>query len=289
VGLIEPRALDAIPRRDAPGTKFTSGAVLLCGGSRGLTGAPCLAAEAAMRAGAGYVTAYVPASLNAIFEVRLLEVMTVPVADDDGALVPDAAEAVLERVPRADALILGPGIGRSNGALELARALARRAELPLVLDADGLNAHAGRLGDLGARPAPAVLTPHEGELGRLLDVESAAVAAERLRHARAAAREAQAIVVLKGDDTLVARPDGVVAVSRGGSPGLATAGTGDVLSGVLGALLAKRIEPFAAACAAVHLHAAAGRVAAEPTGPDGVIARDVIEALPAALVRERGG
>ena len=123
----------------------------------------------------------------------------------------------------------------------------------------------------------------------MLGIESAAVAAERLRHARAAAREAQAIVVLKGDDTLVARPDGVVGVSRGGSPGLATAGTGDVLSGVLGALLAKRMEPFTAACAAVHLHAAAGRLAAEPDGPDGVIASDVIEALPAALARERGG
>jgi NAD(P)H-hydrate epimerase len=287
VGLIGPAALAAVPGRDAPQTKFTSGAVLLCGGSRGLTGAPCMAAEAAMRAGAGYVTAFVPASLNAIFEARLLEVMTSPVPDEDGALLPAAAEAVLERAERADALILGPGIGRGDGALELARDLARRVGLPLVLDADGLNAHAGRLADLTARTAPGILTPHEGELARLLAIESEAVKARRLAHARAAAAASDCVVVLKGDDTLVAMPDGRVGVSRGGSPALATAGTGDVLSGVLGAFLAKRVEPFAAACAAVHVHAVAGQLAAAPAGPEGVIARDVIEALPAAVARER--
>lgn len=194
---------------------------------------------------------------------------------------------MLERAARADSLILGPGIGRTDGALALARDLARRVELALVLDADGLNAHAGRLGDLAGRPAPGVLTPHEGELARLLETESAAVKARRSHHAREAAATSGCVVVLKGDDTLVARPDGVVGVSRGGSPGLATAGTGDVLSGVLGALLAKHVEPFAAACAAVLVHAAAGKLAAEPAGPDGVIARDVIEALPAAIARER--
>jgi ADP-dependent NAD(P)H-hydrate dehydratase / NAD(P)H-hydrate epimerase len=287
VGLISARALGAVPGREAAGTKFTSGAVLLCGGSEGLTGAPCLAADAAMRAGAGYVTAFVPASLNAIFEGRLLEVMTAPLPDEDGALTVEGAEQVLERAARAQALILGPGIGRSDGALALARELARRAEIAIVLDADGLNAHAGRLGELAGRSAPAILTPHAGELGRLLEIDSDVVAAGRLERTREAAARSRSIVVLKGDDTLVARPDGVVGVSRGGSPALATAGTGDVLSGVVAALVAKRVDPFAAACAAVHVHAAAGRVAAEPAGPDGVIARDVIAALPEALARER--
>jgi ADP-dependent NAD(P)H-hydrate dehydratase / NAD(P)H-hydrate epimerase len=283
VGLIGGGVTTAIPRRGRESTKFAAGSVLVCGGSVGLTGAPCLACESAMRAGAGYVTALVPASLNPIFESRLLEVMTVPLPDHDGSLTTDGAELVLERAGRADALVLGPGLGRSEDAQQLARQLAGAIRLPLLLDADGLNAHAGDLGALAARSAPTVLTPHAGELARLLGCQSADVQAHRLRCAREAASQAQAIVVLKGDDTLVARPDGRVAVSPGGSSALATAGTGDVLSGVIGAYLAKAMDPFHAACAGVHVHARAGQIAAERIGPEGVIARDVIGALPPAL------
>jgi NAD(P)H-hydrate epimerase len=283
VGLIADRVTEGIPRRGRESTKFAAGSVLVCGGSTGLTGAPCMASEAAMRAGAGYVTALIPASLNIVFEQRLLEVMTVPLPDAEGALEPAAAEAVLERAERADALVLGPGLGRRQASFELARELARQVELPLLLDADGLNAHAGRLPALAERPAPTVITPHAGELARLLDSDSGAVGARRLDSARRAAAAARAIVVLKGDDTLVAEPDGRVGVSRGGAAALATAGTGDVLSGVIAAYLGKRMDPFHAACAGVYVHAAAGRLAAQRLGPEGVIARDVIEALPAAL------
>jgi NAD(P)H-hydrate epimerase len=185
---------------------------------------------------------------------------------------------------RGGALVVGPGIGRSDGALEFARALVRRSVVPVLLDADGLNAHAERLGDLRAAGAPVVMTPHEGELGRLLGCPSDEVKAHRLACARRASADSGAIVVLKGDDTIVARPDGFVAVSPGGSPALATAGTGDVLSGVIGALLAKQMDPFAAACAGVRLHALAGGLAAERRhGPDGVVASDVIALLPVAL------
>jgi hydroxyethylthiazole kinase-like uncharacterized protein yjeF len=284
VGLISARAVGAIPRRGRASTKFAAGSVLVCGGSRGLTGAPCLASESAMRAGAGYVTAFVPSSLNAIFEARLLEVMTAPLADEDGSLDPAGVHVVLGRAERADAVVLGPGLGRSSGALEFARTLAREVELPLLLDADGLNAHAGMLGSLAERRGPTVLTPHAGELARLLGSDSAAVGAARLHSARAAAARAQAIVVLKGDDTLVVAPDGRVGVSRGGASALATAGTGDVLSGVIGAYLAKRMDPFAAACAGVLVHARAGQLAAAEIGPEGVIASDVIAALPHALL-----
>ncbi|HEY1591671.1 MAG TPA: NAD(P)H-hydrate dehydratase [Solirubrobacteraceae bacterium] len=283
IGLISARAARAIPRRGRESTKFAAGSVLVCGGSLGLTGAPSMASEAAMRAGAGYVTAFVPASLNLIFESRLLEPMTVPLPDDGGSLTPAGADAVLERVERSDALVLGPGIGRTDGAFELARRLAHDASIPLLLDADGLGAHAGRLASLAERSAPAVLTPHAGELARLLESESAAIEAHRLRSVREAAGTAQTIVVLKGDDTLVAHPDGRVGVSRGGAPALATAGSGDVLSGVTGAYLAKHMDPFEAACAAVFVHAEAGRIAAQRVGPEGVIAGDVIEALPHAL------
>lgn len=283
VGLIGPSVLDDIPRRAGESTKFTAGEVLVCGGSRGLTGAPCMASEAAMRAGAGYVTALVPGSLGQIFEVRLLEVMTVPLPDEQGTLTMAAHDVVLERSRRAGALVLGPGLGRDPATRELARSLARAVAVPLVLDADGLNAHAQRLKELSGRAAATVLTPHAGELGRLLGCDSSEISAHRLRCARAAAAAAGAIVLLKGDDTLVADPGGRVAVNRGGAPALATAGTGDVLSGVIAAMLAKRVEPFAAACAAALVHAGAGRLAAREIGNEGVIASDVIARLPGAL------
>jgi len=283
IGLIGDRVTDGIPRRGRESTKFAAGSVLVCGGSIGLTGAPSLASEAAMRAGAGYVTAFVPASLNTIFEVRLLEVMTVPLPDDAGSLEPDGEQQVLEHSARADSLVLGPGLGRRERAFALARSLASRVGIPLLLDADGLNAHAGALASLAQRSAATVITPHAGELARLLETNSGSVEARRLQSARAAAAAARAIVVLKGDDTIVAEPDGRVGVSRGGAPALATAGSGDVLSGLIGAYLAKRMDPFHAACAGVFVHACAGRLAARALGPEGVIARDVIESLPRAL------
>ncbi len=283
IGLIGDRVPDAIPRRARDSTKFAAGSVLVCGGSTGLTGAPCLASESAMRAGAGYVTAFVPASLNQIFEGRLLEVMTVALPDEQGSLKASGAQQVIDRVPRSHALVLGPGLGRAPKAQKLARKLARQAQLPLVLDADGLNAHAGKLGWLAQRHAPTVLTPHAGELARLLGCMSAEVQAHRIQFARRAAAQAHAVVVLKGDDTIVAHPDGRAAVNRGAAPALATAGTGDVLSGVIGAYLAKQMDPFHAACAGVFVHARAGQLAGAAIGAEGVIASDVIDALPRAL------
>lgn len=289
IGLIRGAILDVLPRRGPGATKFDGGSVLVCGGSTGLTGAPSMAAEAAMRAGAGYVTALVPASLALVFELRLAEAMSVPLPDDDGSLTPDALAGALERCERADALVLGPGLGRDAGAAELARALAAQAPLPLLLDADGLNAHVGALESLAGRSAPTVLTPHGGELARLLGITSDEVRARRLACAREAAGRADAIVVLKGDDTLVVGPgeDGPVGVSRGDAPALATAGTGDVLSGVIGALLARGVDPFTAACAGVELHRRAGRIVAERVGVEGAIAGDVIAALPPARAERR--
>ena len=179
--------------------------------------------------------------------------------------------------------MLGPGLGKTPGAQALARELVQRIDVPLVIDADGLNALAGQLETLRQRPWPTILTPHAGELGRLLEVESSEVERARLTHACAAAHRSQALVVLKGDDTLVAAPSGRVAISRGGAPALATAGTGDVLAGVAGAMLAKGLSHAHAACAAVFAHVRAGQLAAAPHGPDCVIASDVIASLPEAL------
>ncbi|HEX3805016.1 MAG TPA: NAD(P)H-hydrate dehydratase [Solirubrobacteraceae bacterium] len=294
IGLIEDRVRDAIPRRDAASTKFSVGSVLVVGGSRGLTGAPVLASMGAARAGAGYVTVAAPASVAPALAAKLLEVMTVELPDDpESGFRRGASRMAVERAGRTEALVLGPGLGRLPAAQKFARDVATHANLPLVLDADGLNAHAaeeGGLEQLARREAPTVLTPHAGELGRLLGLPSAEIDAHRLEHVRGAAARAQAIVVLKGDDSLVAHPDGRLAISRGGAPALATAGTGDVLSGVLGAFLAKGVDPFTAACAAVSTHVAAGVTAASEVGGEGVIASDVIAALPRAreaLAEER--
>ena len=281
IGLIGPGVLHEMPRRTPDSTKFSSGNVVVLGGSSGLTGAPTMAAMAAARAGAGYVTVAVPASLETVFTMRLLEVMTRGLPEATGSLAAEAVDAALEAIERADAVVLGPGLGRTDGARSFARELYLRIDAPLVVDADGLNALAGL--DLPDRPAPTVLTPHVGELGRLLSLGSAEIGRRRLELARTMSDRSGAIVVVKGDDTLVVRPGGDVAVSPGGAPGLATAGTGDVLSGVVGAMLAKGMEPFHAVCAAVHVHLRAGQLAAGPHGPDAVIASDVIARLPAAL------
>jgi NAD(P)H-hydrate epimerase len=290
VGLIETGVTRALPRRDRAWTKFKSGQVLVVGGSRGLSGAPALAARASMRAGAGYVIACVPDSLQPILAAGATpELMTRALPEDgSGALVPEAADAVLAAAERGGALALGPGLGRSPGAVACARRLAREARVPLVLDADGLNAHAGELALLAERDSPSVLTPHAGEMARLLGRDSADVERERLSCVREAASNAQAVVVLKGDDTLIAAPDGRVAVSGAGTPALATAGTGDVLTGVIAALLAQGLDAFTAGAAGVWLHGKAGAEAARRLGMvEGVVASDVIAALPAA--RAAGG
>jgi hydroxyethylthiazole kinase-like uncharacterized protein yjeF len=284
VGLIGPAVLDGVPRREAASTKFSSGNVFVLGGSTGLTGAPSMAALAAMRSGAGYVTVGAPASLELSFTVRLLEAMMVGLPEDDGAFTAAAVGPALAAINRADTVVLGPGLGRSDGARAFALEMFERIDVPLVIDADGLNALAGCFPeDLPRRRWPTVLTPHAGELARLLEVDSAEVGRARIEHACAAADKAGAFVVLKGDDTLVVAPKGRVAISRGNAPALATAGTGDVLAGVIGAMLAKGLPPAHAACAGVHAHLRAGQIAAAPDGPDGVIASDVIRSLPAAL------
>jgi NAD(P)H-hydrate epimerase len=282
-GQIEAAILELLPRRGAQSTKFSSGQVGVAGGSRGLTGAVRMTSLAAIRAGAGYATVAVPADLNLVYEIAQPEVMSVACPGGDGCLVPASEKAVLKVFERAAAGVLGPGLGRDPGSFELARSLVAKIDAPLVIDADGLNAFAGRLGDLAGRKAPTILTPHAGELGRLLECEPSEIEARRLASAKEAARVAGAILLLKGDDTIVT--DGErVAVNALSAPALATAGSGDVLSGMTAAMLARGLEPFAAACAAVIAHARAGREAARRLGAaESVIASDVIAAIPRAL------
>ncbi len=282
-GLISERVLDLYPRRGRTGSKFATGVVVVVGGSTGLTGAPTMAARSAQRAGAGYVRVAVPGPVQAAVDLRLLEQMSRGLADSAGFHTPAGVEVRAEMAERAGAVALGPGLGRASGAQEFARGVARAVQTPLLIDADGLNAHAGRLELLRERKAPTLLTPHEGELGRLLERPSEEIARHRLAAAREAAERSGAVVLLKGEDTLVALPGGEVAVNPAGTPALATAGTGDVLSGLIAALLAKGLDAFTAACLGALAHVLAGRAAAERVGVDHVMAGDVIEALPHGL------
>jgi len=282
-GAIGSAVLDLAPRRGPRSTKFSSGQVTIAGGSRGLTGAVQMSSRAAIRAGAGYATVAVPVDLEPIFEQGQPEVMSVGCPGGDGCLVPASAKAVLRAFEPAAAGVLGPGLGRDPGSVELAREVLGAIEAPLVLDADGLNAFAGELGRIAAREAATVLTPHAGELGRLLDRPAEEISAHRLEAAREAAAATEAVVVLKGDDTIVT--DGErTAINALSAPALATAGTGDVLSGIIAALLARGLEAFTAACAGVIAHARAGREAALRVGAaESVIATDVIDAIAAGM------
>src|SRR3954464_2530610 len=255
-GLITRRVLELVPHRPRDGSKFKSGVVVIAGGSRGLTGAPTMVALAAQRTGAGYVQVAVPASAEQALELRLLEAMTRGMPEEDGMHTEAGAAQTAEMAERAGAIVLGPGLGKGDGPQAFARKLARIADKPLLIDADGLNAHAGALEDLAGREAPTVLTPHAPELGRLLAVDSDEIERRRLHHAREAADRSDSIVVLKGDDTIVAPPgERPQAMSPGGTPARATACAGDVRGGVIGALLSKGLDPFESAAAGVLAHA----------------------------------
>ncbi len=283
-GLINPAVLALAPRRGPDSNKLSNGRVVVVGGSRGLSGAVCLAAEAAMRAGAGYVQMVVPRGLEVIFEAKLTEAMSIGVAGRDGYLDARAGPEIAALCEGAAAVVLGPGLGRAEWCLELARGLVEAIGSPLVIDADALRALDGGLAGLRRRDAPTVLTPHAGELGAILGLESAEVNARRLAAARDLVKRSGAICLLKGDDTIVAC-ETTTAINRIAAPGLATAGSGDVLGGLIAALLARGMDPFAAACAGVVAHSRAGVAAAGAIGSaESVIAGDLIAALPKALI-----
>jgi NAD(P)H-hydrate epimerase len=272
--LVTPAILDRVPRRRPEQNKYTAGTVLLVGGSRGLTGAPSLAAEAAFRADAGYVAVAVPDSTLPVFEQRLLEAVKLPCPEEQGTISPRAIEPIAEFASKAGSLALGPGLGRGTGPQTVVRRLLDELDRPAVVDADGLHGL-----EPFQRSAPTVLTPHEGELARLLGVQSGWVAAHRLEAVQRGADTFRCVCLLKGADTLVAAPrEGVLVVSLG-TPALATAGSGDVLTGIVAAFLAKGLDARTAAAAA----AASQQLASRRIPQAGAVASDVISALPHVL------
>jgi NAD(P)H-hydrate epimerase len=266
--------------------KGTYGHVLIVAGGLGKTGAGALASLAALRTGAGLVTFALPHSLNAAMEAKLTEVMTLPLPEvGEGLLGADAAKRILEALEGRSALVLGPGLGTHPETVRCLYEVLRQTSLPVVVDADGLNALAMQPDIFGEIQAPLVLTPHPGELARLRRTSTAAIQADRLAVAQDMAQESGAVVVLKGAHTVIAQPHGTLWISPTGNAGMATAGTGDVLSGMIGALLGQAYEPSAAACLAVYTHGLAGDLAAARMGQRSLLAGDVLEAIPAAFQR----
>lgn len=273
-----------LPARPPDAHKGDFGRVVILGGSRGFTGAPCLAAEGALRVGAGLVTVGCAESLNPTLEVKLTEAMTRPLPESpEAALGRESVPAALDLCAQADAVVLGPGLSRQPEAAAFARAIIHSAAPPLVIDADALNALAGDLAPLRTRRAAAVLTPHPGEMSRLCGTTIAAIQSDRLGWSRRLAEQTDAVVVLKGAGTVVAAPDGEAWVNPTGSSALATGGTGDVLAGAIAGLLAGGADPLSASVVAVYYHGAAGDLAESRASGRGVTAGDVALALAEVL------
>ena len=266
-----------LPSRPPESHKWSVGSVFVVGGSQGMTGAVLLAARSALRAGAGMVVAGLPGDAAAPASGGEIVIRALP-ATSSGSLDEDAAKEILDGLDRFRALVVGPGLGRTASTVAAVRRLVAEAHVPLVLDADGLNALDGDLDLLAGRPAATIVTPHAGEYARLAGEP---VGDDRVAAARRLAERAGAVVLLKGSPTVVADPTGRAALNATGGPWLATAGTGDVLSGIVGALAAMGLPAFRATAAGAWLHGRAGDAA----GHAGLVAGDLIDALPTVLSR----
>lgn len=270
----QPLVSGLLPCRDRRAHKGKFGKVHIFGGSVGYTGAPVLAALGALRCGAGLVFLSVPEKIYPIVAVKCLEAMPSPLPENE-----TGAEAARQALTGKDAALIGPGLGRSKWAEELALALLNSAACPVVLDADGLNAVSAHIDKVDGRDKPTILTPHEGEFARL----GGDLSLGREAAARAFAQQHRCILVLKGRGTLTALPDGTMFVNTTGNPGMATGGSGDVLAGMVLALLGQGLTPPDAAVAAVWLHGRAGDLAAADKGEYGMLPSDLAEQVPYAI------
>jgi len=280
-------AFQSLPERAPSSHKGTFGHAGIIAGSVGKTGAAALAARAALRVGAGLVTVATPSSVNDVLEAKLLEAMTMPLPETKArTLARSGLDRVLAFMQARTAIAIGPGLSTHPETVELVQSLMKHLDRPSVLDADALNAMTGRASLLTECKTPPILTPHPGEMARLeIDATPQTVNADRIGTARRFARERGVFIVLKGARTVVARPDGLVAICPTGNPGMATAGTGDVLTGMIVGLLAQRVPPWEAACAATYFHGSAGDLAAQHLGQPGMVASDLIAQIPYALQR----
>jgi len=273
-----------LPKRKKKSHKGDYGHILVLAGSKGLTGAAYLASQAALLSGSGLVTLGIPESLNAIMERKLTEVMTLPLPETKNAALSFAAyKKIKEFIKKIDVVAIGPGLSQNSSTIKLVRKLIRTLDKPFVLDADGINALKGSPGLLKKVKVPAVITPHPGELARLLGKKAKDVQKDRLRLARKFAIVYNKLLVLKGHRTIVATPPGGYYVNTTGNPGMASGGVGDVLTGIIASLMGQGLELSQAATLGVYVHGLAGDLAKKEKGETSLVATDLLKMLPKAF------
>ena len=290
LNVITPREIaPLIVPRPRDSNKAMYGHVLVVGGSLGKTGAAAMAGFSALRAGAGLATVAAPQSVLGVIAGYHPELMTEPLEDTAAGTIASRALKGFEQIAEKKTLLaIGPGMSRHPETSEFVRNVVQQSKTPIVLDADGLNAFEGRAGELNGRGRTLVLTPHPGEMARLAGLGTAAIQRDRINVARSFAREYGLILVLKGDRTIVANADGEVWVNTTGNPGMATGGTGDILTGIVAGMLAQNPKrEFEAVLAAVYLHGLAGDIARESLGEHSLVATDLVKTLPEAFSRVR--
>ena len=264
--------------------KGSTGHLLVVAGSPGKTGAAAMTSISALRAGAGLVTLGIGQSLNAVLETQMLEAMTVPLPESrDGALGGSAFSAIQELMPGKKCLAIGPGLGQSSETRKLLRKIITESQIPVVVDADGINHLAGQIQILKKARAPIILTPHPGEMARLLDVTTEKIQQERVNSARKVAVDFNVHVVLKGARTVIAHPDGRIFINTTGNAGMASGGMGDVLTGIIAGKIVQGFSPESAAHVGVYLHGAAADSLALSIGPYGYLAGEVMGAIPGEI------
>ena len=279
--LIKMREL--LPKRNSDANKGDFGKNLILGGSIGMTGAVCLSAMGALRSGAGLVTVATPDSQREIVAVKLTEAMTLGFDDNCGKFSDNDAGKIIEKINSSDVCAFGMGMARSCGISNMVFSIIREAKKPLVIDADGINAVSENIDILKELKTKAVLTPHPGEMARLLKIPVSEIQNNRIKSAVDFSVKYNVVTVLKGEKTIIADTDGKYEINKTGNPGMATGGTGDVLSGVITSFIGQGLNPYDAAVLSVYLHGRAGDIAANEKGFYGLIASDVVEKLPMAI------
>jgi hydroxyethylthiazole kinase-like uncharacterized protein yjeF len=276
--------IDKIPSRREDSHKGDYGKVLVLAGSKGMTGAAYLCSQGALYSGSGLVTNGIPESLNPVMEIKLTEVMTLPLAETDNqSLGLKAKPKILDFAKKCDVVAIGPGLGMDGSTKMLVGELLDEVEQPVVLDADGINALEGNIDALRKREHRMVITPHPGELARLMNKDVEEIQSNRTDMAKSVAEVTGAVVVLKGHRTVVASPEGKIYVNETGNSGMASGGTGDVLTGMIASFIGQGIDDYSAAVCAVYIHGIAGDVAAEEIGQFSMTASDILDFLPEAF------
>ena len=271
------------PKRTNNSHKGSYGKVLVIAGSEGMTGAAYLASQTAMLAGSGLVFLAAPKGVNPALEAKTTEVMTIPLDDRDGHLSSGAIDEILQKSESVDAVLVGPGLGRSEDIAVILEALLEYSKVPVVIDADGINAAAGNMDMLSKSSCPLVFTPHMAEMSRLTGLDTEYIETNRLISAKEFAEEYGAAVILKGHRTVVTAPDGIQYINTTGNSGLATGGSGDVLAGLVVSLIAAGADETTASAMAVYIHGRAGDIAAKETGEASLTASAVMAAVPRAI------